>query len=340
MAEPSRPDEPEPSNVQHSKGIGEQLAALSAAEAEKAEDVAALVYVALGVPSRTIQRETLTLSGNAIFHAELVDGREVAVRISARRGSFAYTQHNLSALGSLGLIVPTVLASGPTSTGGSFVILNWIPGRDLQFELSELSDRQATHIAETVSDWQERVTSLPESRGFGWAPIGAHAPHARWTDLFGLPATAVTPPEHAAPLERLRGRLRAVRRDIEPYFASLRPICFLDDLTIKNVIVEHGQLRGIIDVDFVCYGDPLLSIGTTLAHIAADVGEAGHLYGHELIRCAKPSALARRAIYFYSALWVIGFLASTLSAGDAVRADELTAVADHILRTAETRLPA
>lgn len=298
------------------------------------------MYSALGVPSRVIQRQTLTLSSNVIFHAELADGRQVAVRLSPRRGSFAYTQHNLSALGALGLIVPTVLASGPTSSGGSFVILNWIPGRDLQFELSSLSTPQTRRIAETVSDWQHRVASLPESRGFGWAPIGGHAPHARWSDLFGLPAPAATPPEHAAPLGRLRGRLRAVRRDIEPYFASLRPTCFLDDLTIKNVIVEHGELRGIIDVDFVCYGDPLLSIGTTLAHLAADIGEAGHFYGGELIRCAKPSALAQRAIYFYGALWVIGFLASAVTAGHAARANELTAAADQMLRAAETRPPA
>lgn len=313
-------------------GADGQAATLSPAEADA---VAALVHAALQVPLRKIERQTLTLSGNAIFHAELVDGRDVAVRIGPHRGSFAYTQHNLSALGALGLIVPAVLAAGPTATGGSFVILSWIPGRDLQYEFSSLSDQQTTRIAETVSDWQRRVATLPESRGFGWAPIGAHAPLARWTDLFGLPAPAETTPEHGSPLEHLRARLRAVRRDIEPYFASLRPICFLDDLTIKNVIVEHGELRGIIDVDFVCYGDPLMSIGTTLAHIATDVGEAGHLYGEELLRCAKPSALAQRAVYFYSALWVIGFLDNAVTAGHAARAHELAAVADQILLAAE-----
>jgi Ser/Thr protein kinase RdoA (MazF antagonist) len=302
-------------------------------------EASSLVQAALGIPTRAIERQTLTHSGNAVFHAELTDGREVAVRISPRRGSFAYTQRNLSALSAIGLSVPGVLARGHTTSdanAGSFVILNWIPGRDLQYELPHLSDAQTTQIAETVTEWQSRVASLPESKGFGWAPIGAHAPHARWTDLFGLPANTTTPPEHAAPLEHLRARLRAVRRDIEPYFATLRPICFLDDLTIKNVIVERGALRGIIDVDFVCYGDPHMSIGTTLAHIAADVGTANLFYGEELIRCAKPSALAQHAIYFYSALWTIGFLAKAVTAGHATRADELAVSADQMLRGAET----
>lgn len=298
---------------------------------------ASLVRAALGASSRSLDQQTLTLSGNAIFRAELADGRTVAVRISRRRGAFAYTQHNFSTLGALGLSVPDVLASGATSDGGSFVILNWIPGRDLQYELARLTQVQTTQIAAMVSDWQTRVASLPESKGFGWAPIGAHAPLARWTDLFGLPANATHPPDPAAPLEHLRARLRAVRRRIEPYFASLRPICFLDDLTIKNVIVEDGALRGVIDVDFVCYGDPNLSIGTTLAHICADVGESGQLYADALIENAKPSELALRAIYFYCALWVIGFLASATASGNTERAERLTTAADHMLRVAEAK---
>lgn len=332
MAERSHRGAAGPSLVQCNTGVdGQRSTSCPAAD----DEAASLVHAALRVPLRTIERQTLSLSGNVIFHAELVDDREVAVRISPHRGSFAYTQHNLSALSALGLSVPTVLASGPTAAGGSFVILNWIHGRDLQYEFVHLSKRQTTQIAETVSDWQRRVATLPESKGFGWAPIGAQAPLARWTHLFGPPAAAATSPEHVTPLEYLRGRLRAVRRDIEPYFASLRPTCFLDDLTVKNVIVEHGALRGIIDVDFVCYGDPLMSIGTTLAHIAADVGEAGHFYGEELIRCAQPSALARRALFFYSALWMTGFLASAVAAGHSARAEELAVLADHMLSAAE-----
>jgi len=34
-------------------------------------------------------------------------------------------------------------------------------------------------------------------------------------------------------------------------------ICFLDDLTTKNVIVQDGVLQGVVDFDHVCYGDPL-----------------------------------------------------------------------------------
>jgi Ser/Thr protein kinase RdoA (MazF antagonist) len=302
-------------------------------------EAAEVAQAALKTGVHHVSRQTLTQSGNAIFRVQLADGRAAAVRINPRRGIFGYTQHNFDALRTLGLPVPNVLASGATAAQGSFIILEWVPGQDLQYELASMSAQQMTRIAETVSDYQKRVASLPESRGFGWAPIRRHATAAQWTEIFGLPSSE-EPPDDAPALEHVRARLRALRRSVEPYFASLRPTCFLDDMTVKNVLVEHGDLQGIIDVDFVCYGDPLMTIGTTLAHIAADVGEAGRLYGEELLRCAAPSRDAQRAIYFYSSLWMTGFLAAAEAAGQAQRAAELLQATDAMLRTAEADLHA
>jgi Ser/Thr protein kinase RdoA (MazF antagonist) len=302
-------------------------------------EAAEVAQAALKTGVHHVSRQTLTQSGNAIFRVQLADGRAAAVRINPRRGIFGYTQHNFDALRTLGLPVPNVLASGATAAQGSFIILEWVPGQDLQYELASMSAQQMTRIAETVSDYQKRVASLPESRGFGWAPIRRHATAAQWTEIFGLPSSE-EPPDDAPALEHVRARLRALRRSVEPYFASLRPTCFLDDMTVKNVLVEHGDLQGIIDVDFVCYGDPLMTIGTTLAHIAADVGEAGRFYGEELLRCAAPSRDAQRAIYFYSSLWMTGFLAAAEAAGQAQRAAELLQATDAMLRTAEADLHA
>jgi aminoglycoside phosphotransferase (APT) family kinase protein len=136
----------------------------------------------------------------------------------------------------------------------------------------------------------------------------------------------------ASPLEILRGRLRAVRRAVEPHFAAVRPVCFLDELTTKNVLVESGTFQGIIDLDSVCYGDPLLAIGSTVALVAAEVGAAGTFYGEELIRCWDPTRDERRAIRFYGALWAVGLLSA---AGSPAQAQALTGLADAMLGLAE-----
>lgn len=301
------------------------------------EQAARLVQAALHVEPRQLLRQSLTQSGNAVFQAILPDGKSAALRISPRPRTFAYTQHNLMALTQLGMPVQKVLAAGPTDAGGSFVILNWIAGKDLLYELPQLQPRQMAALARTVVDVQKRVGTLPQSKGFGWAPIARHAATPTWSAIFGPAPTAEEPPDpHAAPIDRLRSRLRGVRRSLEPYFATVRPICFLDDLTTKNAIIENGELRGIIDVDFVCYGDPLMSVGTTLASIATEVGEAGNLYADELVRCWDPSPQARRAIGFYAALWVVGLLVAADTAADASKVDALTLIADRMLGELES----
>ena len=46
-------------------------------------------------------------------------------------------------------------------------------------------------------------------------------------------------------------------------FAQVTPTPFLPDATTKNVIVYAGRLSGIVDVDTVCFGDPLRTVGLT-----------------------------------------------------------------------------
>ncbi|RKF31525.1 phosphotransferase family protein [Paraburkholderia fungorum] len=299
------------------------------------EQAAGLVRTALHVNPVSAARQLLTQSGNCIFRADLPEGKSIVLRVSPRRNAFAYTRHNLGILRAMALPVQTVLASGDTATGGSFVILNWIPGRDLAYELPQMRREEMTRVAEAVTDYQKRVGCLPHSDGFGWSQIGGHPTFAQWTNIFGEPANDSISAD-ATPLSQLRARLRAVRRSVEPHFASISPTCFLDDLTTKNVLVEHGVLQGVIDCDTVCYGDPLMSVGTTLAHLAADLGEAYRFYGEELIRCWRPRVDALRAIRFYAALWVVGFLAAAEVAGEIARAAELTGIADAMLHLAET----
>ncbi len=45
------------------------------------------------------------------------------------------------------------------------------------------------------------------------------------------------------------------------YFDSVKPVAFLYDLNVRNVIVDNGMVTGIIDVDSLWFGDPLLAIG-------------------------------------------------------------------------------
>jgi aminoglycoside phosphotransferase (APT) family kinase protein len=273
----------------------------------------------------------------------MAGGRSLAVRACPEAQTFLHTRSNLAVLHGLGLPVQTVLVQSALPAGGDFVVLDWLPGRDLFYVFGSLDARQAKRIAETVVTFQCRVAQrLPAAAhgGFGWAAIGARAPHARWTDVFGEPApaalhVATLARTDATPLERFRARLGLVRASIEDYFDTLLPVCFLDDLTIKNVLVDGGELSGLIDFDMVCYGDPLLVLGATLAHIHTEVGERGQPYAEALLRCWSPQGERMRATGFYASLWVIGFLSLAIEQGNAARVRLLTPVLDHLLSVAE-----
>jgi aminoglycoside phosphotransferase (APT) family kinase protein len=304
-------------------------------EVLKGDEAADLTVKALGVRPLRVVRQALTNSGKAIYRIYLRAGQSVVLRISNRPATFAFTQGNIGVLRALGLAVQTVLATGRTEAGGSYIILNWLPGRDLVHELGAMNRDQMTRLADKVVDCQRRLGRLPRGQRFGWAPIGRRAGNLEsWTQVFGDPIGGSVI-DDGTPLGGLRARLCSVRSRIEPYFRTVQPTPFLDDLTTRNVLVEQGALTGIIDVDFVCYGDPLLAIGATLASLAADVPPAGAFYGDELIRFSNPDAAQRQAIRFYAALWAIGSLRLTDAEADPARTEALTRAADTWLREAQ-----
>jgi len=234
----------------------------------------------------------------------------------------------------LGLPVQSIFAEGPTDSGGSYVILNWLSGRDLVHELGEMSQPKMSRLAEQVVEYQQRVGTLPRAARFGWAPIGKSGNLERWTQIFGEAASAAAVDDGTL-IGGLRARLCTVRSRVESYFDQVKPTAFLDDLTTKNVLVNNGELSGIIDVDFVCYGDPLLWVGATMAAVAGDVPQTGAFYGEELIRCWNPNPQQRLAIWFYAALWGIGSLHLTDAIADPRRAQSLKAACETWLAIAE-----
>ncbi len=264
-----------------------------------------LARQALGIRPDRVVRQLLSNSGKQIYRIYLPGGESIVLRIGTSAATFAYTKYNLNVLRSLGLPVQSVLASGRTRDGGSYIVLDWVPGRDLIYELSALSHLQTDSVARKVVDYQQRMARLPLGGGFGWAQVGAKAPLRNWNEMFGTVDENITV-EDGSGLGNLQTRIHRLRARMQKYLAQVKPVAFLDDLTAKNVIVEHGELRGVIDVDYICYGDPLLSVGATVAMIAEQGAETD--YGQQLLEMWNPDEAQRTAVWFYAAVMAMGTL--------------------------------
>jgi len=86
------------------------------------------------------------------------------------------------------------------------------------------------------------------------------------------------------------------------------PTCFLDDITVKNVIVRSGELQGLVDFDCVCYGDPLLWLALTATGVVSDVGTRELFYIEELKRLWKVLPEQEPVLALYAAIFALDFL--------------------------------
>ncbi len=250
-----------------------------------------------------------TFGHNSVTYEVILPGRSVIVRMNQKAGGFATTANNLILLAGLGLPTPSVLAVDLSRRRVPFayMILNKIPGRDLRYELGTMRLEQMTLLATQIVGFQRQVGRLPPNCGYGFVGIGERGPHASWWDLPDHKVEESDETEDSG-IARWRDRARRQRRRFEPYLRSVLPTCFLDDITVKNVIVQDGELQGLVDFDCVCYGDPLFWLALTATGIVSDVGIREMFYFEELKRLWGLTPEQESVLALYSAIFALDFL--------------------------------
>ena len=84
------------------------------------------------------------------------------------------------------------------------------------------------------------------------------------------------------------------------------PTCYLDDTTTKNVIIHSGALSGIVDVDSVSFGDPLLTVGLTQTALLAEGFDLDYVHTWTaLMHLNQPQ---KEALQFYTMLYCVVFM--------------------------------
>lgn len=299
--------------------------------------VLGLVAEVLGTVPLAAERMTLTHSGNTIFDVTLPD-RQVIVRLRGPdKDTLSKTAHNLYALAELGLPVPRVLMFDTSLRKYPFryIILEKIPGRDLLYELPDMTPAQMTSLAEKIVAVQRVVATLPPGTGFGWGHVGEGGSEPAWFDVLPPEYEPPAPILEGTPLADFQSRLFQQRRRFQPYFQAVRPVCFLEDLTTKNVLLQEGEIQGLIDFDCVCFGDPLWMIGLTAGCVINDVGNQGLFYIEELCRCWTLTEEQRRIVTYYAAQRSLSFLEYALTEQDKQRVERITTAVEQWLEALE-----
>jgi Ser/Thr protein kinase RdoA (MazF antagonist) len=277
-----------------------------------ANDAAAIVATHFGTDIASVERFPTGLA-NYVYDVATVDGRRVVARLQ-RRGAGSMLQGAVfwsQLLRPHGIPLPELYAHdlAPPDDGFPYMLLERLPGQDLEHVYPMLSSDQKGRLAQRVAMIQRRVATLPRGRGFGYgASFDDPGLHPTWRDVLiaslersrsRIAAAGVVSTEW---VDRVAERLPA----IEHHIAAIEPIPFLDDMTVKNVLVHNGELSGLVDVDWVCFGDPLFTVALTRMALLARREETDYIdfWAAEL----DLSAEQRAALAFYTALFCVDFL--------------------------------
>jgi len=276
--------------------------------------VAALVHGVLGERVSAVRRFPTGLQ-HFVYDVALSRGSSVVARIAgpgpraerAIGSGLAWTR----ILRGVGVPVAEVLHGSPSPAPPfrPFAILERLEGSDLGHAHGALGEPERRRVAEAVCEIQRRIGRIPAPPGYGYVAAGqTRAPCDSWPDfLRGLLAGGLRAVERGGVLSASAlPNLDAHLERIEPRLESVPPRLFFDDATTKNVIVSGGRLSGIVDVDSLCVGDPLLALGltrTALVSLGEDTGYVDHQAD-----VLGADAAEREALDLYAAIFCVVFL--------------------------------
>jgi aminoglycoside phosphotransferase (APT) family kinase protein len=214
----------------------------------------------------------------------------------------------LSLLGGLGLPVSRVIRDGRAAEP-PYLILDYLPGQDLGAVYPDLSRARKAGIVRDLVAAQNALDALPEHRRFGYlASYEDQGGHGSWRAVVEahldrsadwIRQGGIFDPEV---VETVRRRLG----DFDSYLAAIRPRPFLEDVSTRNVLVHEGRLAGIIDLDWLGFGDKLYVLGLTRMALL-DAGQDTE-YIDLWMDALDLDAAQRRAVHFYTLVFCVDFM--------------------------------
>lgn len=274
-------------------------------------DAALAVRVALGVEARHIARLTVGHC-HYVYSVTTADGREVVARLASAESLDAlagglYWHERLRKIGAP--LASLLAADLAPARGFPYMLLERLPGQDLGQVYTRLSPIQRQALAKRIVELQRRVATLPPASGYGFAR-SYDDPDLRtsWLDVTladversreRIVAAAIASLRH---VERVRARLLELADDLR----AVPPTAFLDDTTTKNVLVHEGALSGVVDTDYVCFGDPLFTLALTRVALVAHGMDPDYADSWETLLALDDNQ--RRRLAAYVAVFCLGFI--------------------------------
>lgn len=233
-----------------------------------------------------------------------INNEKYVVKISDDKNLILGSSYWLNKVKDLDIPIPKVISEN-TSVAPYYFVMTFIPGKDLGLVYKLLSKDEKKAIAKKLISYQKEIKKLPVARGFGSLNSYEDTENLfpTWEEVIlndikraenGIKENKIFSNEYVS-------KIRELILGFKDYFSTIRPEPFLDDATTKNVLIHEGKLSGIIDLDWITFGDQVYFLGLTtmaLLSMQADLDYAEYLKEEMNLNSSQEKALQLYVLIF------------------------------------------
>ena len=100
--------------------------------------------------------------------------------------------------------------------------------------------------------------------------------------------------------------VKKLQQEIQEYLNQVQPTPYLDDISTKNLLIYEGKVSGIIDIDWMGFGDMLTFVAMT--RVALLNMNLDTKYIDYLLDEIHPDKTEYKAFVFYCLMYCVDFM--------------------------------
>ena len=255
----------------------------------------------------SVQRNQVGIA--AYVYTVEINKSKYVIKLSETKELICGSTYWLDKLQNFNLPIPKILTIN-THTNPYYFIMSCIDGKDLGLVYNDLSSEQKRNIAHDIYKYQNIIQSLPLANGYGFLNSYEDKNNIKnnWKEVV---ESHIQRSENRIFQNGIFSidyvnRVRSFILYFNDYFNTIKARAFFDDATTKNVLILDGKLAGIIDLDWICFGDRLYVIALTTMSLLSMHADLEYVeYWKKLEKLSK---MQETVLLFYILVFCIDFM--------------------------------
>ena len=216
----------------------------------------------LGKEPKDIYRNETGLS-SYVYIATYNDQKKFVIKISENKNIISGSTFWFNNLKNLDLPIPKIISMNITQYP-FYCIMTFLEGEDLGKVYNSLSENQKRDLAKQMFYYQNEAKKISSINGYGY--LNSYEDNinkkSSWKEVV---YEQIKRAEERIIKNKIFSNnyvisVKKYFKYFEKYFSKIKPTPFFDDLTTKNVLIKDRKISGIVDLDWICFGDRLFVI--------------------------------------------------------------------------------